>query len=54
MAKDKNFEREYRLERLRRTKVRKATRREKRQKYRAKYGHRCPCCGHVKDNDWDW
>lgn len=51
MAKDKKFEAEYKAERLRRTKVRKAKRREERIK-KIKY-KTCPCCGR-SNNDCIW
>jgi hypothetical protein len=54
MAKDKKFEAAYKLERLRRTKIRKAARREKR-KQLMKYKP-CPRCGRYpsEHDDWDW
>jgi hypothetical protein len=46
MAKDKQVEKEYKAERLRRTVIRKAKRREYRATITARYGKRCPHCGH--------
>jgi hypothetical protein len=52
MAKDKKFEAEYKAERLRRTVVRKAKRREKR-KINLRY-RPCPLCGRYCDEYDDW
>lgn len=55
MAKDKEFEKEYKIERSARTKVRKAKRREKRLEDQRRYGGVCPRCGHrLNDCEDDW
>ncbi len=54
MAKDKQFEAEYKAERLRRTKARKIKRKERQAVNRDRYGRRCRCCGQTLgcDNDY--
>jgi len=55
MAKDKKVESAYKLERVRRTVVRKAARREKGKQRAVRYGKRCPRCGHLHGNpEDDW
>jgi hypothetical protein len=52
MAKDKEFEKVYKAERLRRTKIRKAARRAKRKEV-AKYKP-CPRCGRYPSEHDDY
>lgn len=53
MAKDKKVEAAYKLERVRRTAVRKAARREKSKQRVIRYGKRCPRCGRICGNPED-
>jgi len=55
MSKSKNAT--YIAERLRRTKIRKAKRRVKRNEKKQrqkKLNGCCPCCGRGSDDYWDW
>jgi len=51
MAKDKAVEKEREAEKLRRTIIRKAKRREHRKEVNK--SRPCPCCGRYKHDDFD-